>query len=116
MGLIIAGYIGSLFMAGAFLAIGSFFSALSKNQVISFILAVVASAVLVYAGMPTTMNYLSSIMPASLVSAIGTMSLQIHFESILRGVIQLSDVAYFLILIVGWISACSIILDERKAN
>ncbi|MBN1457451.1 MAG: ABC transporter permease [Sedimentisphaerales bacterium] len=116
MGLIIAGYIGSLFMAGAFLAIGSFFSALSKNQVISFILAVVASAILVYAGMPTTMNYLSSIMPAGLVSAIGTMSLQIHFESILRGAIQLSDVAYFLILIVGWISACSIILDERKAN
>jgi gliding motility-associated transport system permease protein len=116
MGLIIAGYIGSLFMAGAFLAIGSFFSALSKNQVISFILAVVASAILVYAGMPTTMNYLSSIMPDSLVSAIETMSLQIHFESILRGAIQLSDIAYFLILIVGWISACSIILDERKAN
>jgi gliding motility-associated transport system permease protein len=116
MGLIIAGYIGSLFMAGAFLAIGSFFSALSKNQVISFILAVVASAVLVYAGMPTTMNYLSAIMPTSLVSAVETMSLQIHFESILRGAIQLSDVAYFLILIVGWISACSIILDERKAN
>jgi len=116
MGLIIAGYIGSLFMAGAFLAIGSFFSALSKNQVISFILAVVASAVLVYAGMPTTMNYLSAIMPSGLVSAIETMSLQIHFESILRGAIQLSDVAYFLILIVGWISACRIILDERKAN
>lgn len=116
MGLIIAGYIGSLFMAGAFLAIGSFFSALSKNQVISFILAVVASAVLVYAGLPTTMNYLSAIMPSGLVSAIETMSLQIHFESILRGAIQLSDVAYFLILIVGWISACSIILDERKAN
>jgi len=89
MGLIIAGYIGSLFMAGAFLAIGSFFSALSKNQVISFILAVVASAVLVYAGMPTTMNYLSAIMPSGLVSAIETMSLQIHFESFLRGAIQL---------------------------
>jgi len=44
------------------------------------------------------------------------MSLQIHFESILRGAIRLSDVAYFLILIVGWISACSVILDERKAN
>jgi len=116
MGLIIAGYIGSLLMAGAFLAIGSFFSALSKNQVISFILAVVASAILVYAGMPTTMNYLSTIMPGSLVSAVETMSLQIHFESILRGAIRLSDVAYFLILIVGWISACSVILDERKAN
>ena len=60
-GLIVTGYLGVL-MAGSFLAIGSFFSALSKNQVISFILSVVACAILVYAGMPTTLNYLSSIL------------------------------------------------------
>ncbi len=116
IGIIVAGYIASLFMAGTFLAIGSFFSALSKNQVISFILAVVASAALVYAGMPTTLNYLSSILPSGPVAAIETMSLQTHFESILRGVIQFSDVAYFIILIVGWIAACTVVLDERKAS
>ncbi|MHC4148103.1 MAG: ABC transporter permease, partial [Planctomycetota bacterium] len=56
IGLIITGYLGSLLMAGGFLAIGCFFSAVSKNQVISFVLSVVACAVLVFAGMPTTMN------------------------------------------------------------
>jgi len=115
VGLIITGYIGSLLMAGGFLAIGCFFSAVSKNQVISFVLSVVACAVLVFAGMPTTLNYLSTFLPAGLVSAIEGMSFQIHFESIQRGMLRFKDLSYFLLLIVGWIAACSIVLDERKA-
>ena len=116
IGLIITGYIGSILMAGGFLAIGCFFSALSKNQVISFVLSVVACAVLVFAGMPTTLNYFSTFLPAGLVSAIGNMSFQAHFESIQRGVLKFQDLSYFILLIVGWIAACSIVLDDRKAR
>jgi ABC-2 type transport system permease protein len=115
VGLIITGYVGSLLMAGGFLAVGCFFSAVSKNQVISFVLAVVACAILVFAGMPTTMNYLSLFLPGGLVSAIETMSFQSHFESIQRGVLEFKDLSYFVLLIVAWIAACSVILDERKA-
>jgi ABC-2 type transport system permease protein len=115
VGLIITGYVGSLLMAGGFLAVGCFFSAVSKNQVISFVLAVVACAILVFAGMPTTMNYLSMFLPSGLVSAIETMSFQSHFESIQRGVLEFKDLSYFVLLIVAWIAACSVILDERKA-
>ena len=116
IGLIITGYIGSLLMAGGFLAIGCFFSAVSKNQVISFVLSVVACAVFVFAGMPTTLNYLSSFMPAGLVAAVEGMSFQIHFDSMQRGVLEFKDLAYFVLIIVGWIAACTIILDERKAG
>jgi ABC-2 type transport system permease protein len=116
MGLIITGYIGSFLMAGSFLAIGSFFSAVTKNQVISFILAVVACAVLVYAGMPTTLHYLSTFLPGGMVDAIEGMSFMTHFESIQKGVIEFGDLSYFLILMLGWIVACGIILDERKAS
>ncbi|OHB54050.1 MAG: ABC transporter permease [Planctomycetes bacterium GWF2_50_10] len=116
MGLIVTGYIGSFLMAGSFLAIGSFFSAVSKNQVIAFILAVVACAVLVYAGMPTTLNYLSTFLPMGLVNSVENMSFMTHFESIQKGVVEFKDVAYFVLLIVGWIGACGIILDERKAS
>jgi ABC-2 type transport system permease protein len=84
--------------------------------VISFILAVVACGVLVYAGMPTTLNYLSNVLPASAVSFVESMSLRIHFESIQKGVLEFKDISYFVILIVGWVSACSIILSERKAS
>ena len=116
IGLIITGYIGSFLIAGGFLAIGSFFSALSKNQVISFILSVVACSILISAGLPTTLNYISTMLPAGMVSAIEQMSFQTHFESVLKGVIEFKDISYFIILIVGWIAACSVILNERKAS
>ena len=76
----------------------------------------VVCAVLVYAGMPTTLNYLSTFLPSGLVSAIGNMSLQIHFESIQKGVLEFKDISYFVLLIIGWVAACSFILDERKAS
>ncbi len=116
IGLIITGYLGSFLMAGGFLAIGCFFSVVSKNQVISFVLSVVACSVLVFAGKPTTLNYLSTFFPAGLVSAIETMSFQTHFESIQKGVLEFKDLSYFVLLIVGWIAASSIVLDERKAS
>ena len=116
IGIIFTGYLGSFLMAGGFLAIGCFFSAVSKNQVISFVLSVVACAVLVFAGMPTTMSYLSTFLPAGLTSAIESMSFQGHFESIQRGVVEFKDISYFLLLIVGWIAACTIVLEERKAS
>ena len=116
VGLIITGYLGSLLMAGGFLAIGCFFSAVSKNQVISFVLSVVACAVLVFAGMPTTLSYASTFLPAGLVSAIEGMSFQMHYESMQKGVLKFGDLSYFALLIAGWIAACSIILDERKAK
>jgi len=115
-GVIAVGYLAGFLMAGGFLAIGMFFSAVSKNQVIAFILAVVGCAILVYAGLPTTLEYLSTILPAGLVAAIEGFSFQNHFDSMLRGVIAFKDIAYFVILIVGWVGACSIILDERKAS
>jgi ABC-2 type transport system permease protein len=115
-GIIVSGYLGGVLMAGGFLAVGSFFSAVSKNQVISFVLSVVACAVLVFAGLPTTMNYIATFLPMGLVSAIEKMSLQTHFESMQKGVLSFADVSYFVLLIIGWVTANAIILEERKAN
>jgi len=116
VGLIITGYLGSVLMAGGFLAISCFFSAVSKNQVISFVLSVLACAILFFAGMPTMLNYLSSFLPAGMVSAVESMSFQTHFESIQRGVLEFKDLSYFILLIIGWVAACVVILDERKAG
>ncbi len=113
-GPIITGYLGSFLMAGGFLAIGSFFSALTKNQVISFILSVVACGILVYAGMPSTLSYISEMSPTT-AGIIESMSFQSHFESMLRGVIELKDITFFVGLIAGFLMSCCILLDERKA-
>jgi len=115
-GLIVMGYLASLLMAGAFLSVGCFFSAVSKNQVISFVLSVVACAVLVFAGMPTTMDYLSTFLPAGVVLQMDAMSLQTHFESMQRGILGFRDISYFVLLIVGWIAASGVVLEERKAG
>jgi len=116
IGPMVMGYLGTFLMAGAFLAVGCFFSAVSRNQVISFVLSVVACAVIVFAGMPSTMDYLSTFLPAGLVGAIEAMSLESHFESMQRGVLQFTDISYFVLLIVGWVAACGVILEERKAS
>jgi ABC-2 type transport system permease protein len=116
MGLIITGYIACFLMAGGFLAIGCFFSALSKNQVISFVLSVVACAVFVYAGNPSTLNYASGFLPVGMVNTLEQMSIQTHFESMQKGVLAFADISYFVLLIAGWVAASCIILDERKAK
>ena len=114
-GPLITGYLGSFLMAGSYLAIGCFFSALTKNQVISFILAVVACAVIFSIGLPTTLDYLSGFLPETLLGAIENLSFQTHFESMQKGILAFKDISYFILMIVGWVWACSIILEERKA-
>ncbi len=116
VGQIVTGYLGAFLMAAGFLAIGSFFSALTKNQVISFILSVVACAILVFAGNPTTLNYLSTTLSPALINVVESLSFQNHFDSMMRGVLELKDILYFAILIAAWIYACMMILEERKAS
>jgi len=115
VGPLATGYAGSFLLAGAYLAIGCFFSALSKNQVISFILSVAACALLFAAGLPTTLNYLSTFLPGGLLTFVEGLSVQNHFDSMQRGVLEFSDAAFFVLLIVGWVAAGGIVLRERKA-
>lgn len=114
IGVIVAGYIASFLLAGGFLAIGCFFSAASKNQVVSFILSVAACAIFVYAGMPSSIDYISNMIPAS-GNLLESLSIENHFESMQKGVIKFSDVTFFIVLIAGWIAGCVVVLKERKA-
>lgn len=115
-GQMITSYLGGFLMAGSFLAVGLFFSALTKNQVVSFILSVGACAVLVFAGHPTTLSFLASTISPAIVEAVEMLSFQNHFDSILRGVLEIKDIAYFVIMIAAWTYACTLILEERKAS
>ena len=115
-GLILTGYIGSFLLAGGFLAIGSFFSAMTKNQVISAIFTAVVCWVLIYAGMPSTLDYLSVTLSPGAAGLVENLSLQTHFDSIIRGMVTLRDVMYFAILITAWIAASMMVLEERKAD
>lgn len=115
-GAILAAYIGSFLMAGGFLAIGTCMSALTRNQVIAFILAVVGCFVFLLSGFPMVLDVVRSWAPAALVDAVASLSFLSHFESISKGVIDLRDVLYFALLIACWLTATGIVLEMKKAN
>jgi ABC-2 type transport system permease protein len=102
-------------MAGAYLAIGSFFSALTRNQVIAFILGVVACGAFVFAGSPVVTHFVARNLASGLAEAMEVLSVQTRFESIQRGVLEIRDLAFFILLAVGWLWANMVILEERKA-
>ena len=115
-GAIFAAYVGSFLMAGGFLAIGSLTSALTRNQVIAFILAVVGCFLFLLAGFPLVMDVFRSWAPQAVVNAIASLSFLTHFESISKGVIDLRDLLYFTMLIVFFLIATTVTLDVRKAQ
>lgn len=115
-GAILAGYIGSLLMAGGFLAIGSCLSAATRNQVVAFILTVVVCLLLLLAGLPMVLDVLGVVLPQFLVDAVSSMSFLTHFNTIAKGVIDLRDLVYFALMIGFWLYACAVVIDLKKAD
>lgn len=114
-GVILTSYIGSFLMAGAFLAIGSFISALTKNQVIAFILAATICFLFVMSGLELVQNTLRAWAPEFVSSAVSAMSFLSHFEQISRGVVSLQSILFFLSLIAFALFANVIAVDQKKA-
>ena len=98
-GVILASYVGSFLMAGAYLAIGSAVSAATSNQVIAFVVAVVVCFLFTAAGAPLVMETLSGWAPLPLVEAVASFSFIAHFRAITDGVIDLRDIVFFFSLI-----------------
>jgi ABC-2 type transport system permease protein len=115
-GAILAAYLGSLMLAGGFLAIGSCMSALTRNQVVAFILGVVVSFVFLLAGFPGVLDVFRGWAPQALTDAIASLSLLTHYESIMKGVIDVRDLLYFAMLISLFLVATGVTLELRKAN
>jgi ABC-2 type transport system permease protein len=115
MGQIASGYLGSFLMAGAYLAIGCCLSALTKNQVISFVLSVVICFLLMLAGFPAVLDVFAG-GPNWLIEAVNAMSFLSHYESIQRGVIEMRDLVFFGSLIGAWLYGCAVVLDMKKAQ
>ncbi len=114
-GIIAAGYLGSWFLAGAYLAVTSFTSALTRNQVVCFILAVGICLFLVLSGWPPVTGFLSHFAGRDVVEFVAGLSVMTHFEAIQRGVLDTSDVVYFLSVIVLGLLGTSFVLKAHRA-
>ena len=114
-GVILASYIGSFLMAGAFLAIGSAISALSKNQVIAFIVAAALCFLFVMSGVEIVQNTAKLFLPDFLVQAISSMSFLTHFDKVARGVIDLPSMFFYISMIAFFLFANVVIIEQKKA-
>ena len=115
-GVILAGYIGSWVLAGAFLAIGSCVSAATSNQVLAFIGTVVIGFLFVIVGFTPVTDFLKDALSAQLIDALASLSFLSRFEAIAKGVLDLRDLLFFLFTIIGWLLAAAIVIDLKKAG
>ncbi|MBV9061487.1 MAG: ABC transporter permease subunit [Alphaproteobacteria bacterium] len=115
-GVIVASYLGSLLMAGAYLAIGACISATTKNQVIAFVVSVVVCFLFTISGAPLVIDFFQAWAPFALVSAISSFSFLTHFLAITQGVIDLRDLIFFFSLITLFLAANIVIVDLKRVG
>jgi ABC-2 type transport system permease protein len=115
-GVILASYLGSIMLAGGYLAIGSCLSALTRNQVIAFVVSVVACFLFTVSGAPLVLELFQSWAPQALIETLASFSLLTHFRAITTGVIDARDVMFFATLIGVFLTATVIVVDMKKGE
>ncbi|HNQ87768.1 MAG TPA: ABC transporter permease [Verrucomicrobiota bacterium] len=116
LGVIFCGYVGSLLLAGAYLAVSCMTSALTRNQVVSFILSVVICLFLILAGWPPVTDMLVQWAKPWLVDAVASFSVMPHFESFQRGVIDSRDLLYFVLVMTFCLFTTGVIIRSHRAG
>lgn len=102
-GVILTGYLGSLLMSGAFLAVSACVSSTTRNQVIAFVVSVAACFAFLLLGFPLIMDFFRSWLPGAVSNFISSMGFLQHYDSIIRGVVDLRDIIYFISFIGLWL-------------
>ncbi len=115
-GIILCGYIGSWLMAGAYLAVSCITSAMTRNQVVSFILSVVVCLFLILAGFAPVVNLMQNSGHTWLVDLVTSFSVITHFDGFQKGVLDSRDLIFFLSVIVFSLFSTSVILRTHRAG
>ncbi len=114
-GVIAAAYLGSWVMAGGYLAIGSLASAMTRSQVVAFVLAAAFSFLFVMSGLEVVQGVLRGLLPQDLASAVASLSFLTRFQAITQGALEASDLAFFVLLIVSALTLTGLVVDLKKA-
>lgn len=115
-GTIITGYCGSWLMSSAFLAISMLMSALTKNQVVAFILSVSVCFLFVVIGSNGVLSALSNYSKNTVLDTLASLSFLSRFEGMARGVIALDDLVYFVLFTLVWLYMSLLAIDMKKAD
>jgi ABC-2 type transport system permease protein len=116
-GVIFCAYVGSWLLAGAYLAISCITSAMTRNQVISFILSVVICLFLILAGWPPVTRMIENLFDSPrLVEAVAAFSVMTHFDGFQRGVLGTRDLIFFLAMIGFSLFTTSVIIRAHRVG
>jgi ABC-2 type transport system permease protein len=115
-GVIVAGYVGSALLSGAYLAISCMTSAMTRNQVISFIVSVMICLFLILAGYTPVTDLLTRWASPVFVQAIAAFSVMTHFDGFQRGVIDLRDVVFFFSVMGFALFVTGVIIRSNRAG
>lgn len=113
-GVIAAGYVGSLLMAAAYLSVSAAVSALTRNQVIAFVVSVAACFAFLLSGFPMVQDAFRAWLPAAAVSLIGSLGFLYHYEDIVGGVLDARDVLFFLTFTAAWLYMGALAVDRHR--
>ena len=115
-GVIVASYLGSFLMAGAYLSIGAAISSATSNQVIAFVVTLVVCFLFTVAGASAVMDAFQGWAPPALVEVVSSFSFLTHFTAITAGVIDLRDAIFFFSVIGLFLYANMLIIDLTKSG
>jgi len=115
MGVIWSGYLGALLIAGAFLSIGSAMSALTRNQVIAFVLAVAVCFLFAAASYPLVTDFLNRNTPL-MAEIARRFAVVDRYQDFTRGLVSLRDLVFFATFIGFWLFLTTVLVDQRKAD
>jgi ABC-2 type transport system permease protein len=115
-GVIFAGYLGSLFLAGAYLAITCMTSAMTRNQVVAFIVSVVLCLFLILAGFNPVTDLMTRWANPAVIDTVAAFSVVTHFDGFQRGVIDMRDLLYFLSVIAFALFATGVIIRGHRSG
>lgn len=111
-GVVGTSYLGAILMAGAYLGLCSLTSALTRSQVISFVLSVVACAVVIFLGLSGFTQSLEGVFPIPVADAVANFSFITHFDPFTKGIIDPKDVIYYLSFM-GFTLFLNVVVLER---
>ncbi|MSP67228.1 MAG: ABC transporter permease [Alphaproteobacteria bacterium] len=115
-GVVLAGYIGSLVMAGAYLAVGACVSSVTRNQVIAFVVSIAILFLFVASGSSIVLNFFQAFAPRAVVDVVSTFSFLTHYTAIAKGVLDLRDIVYFGSVMALALFANAVIVELKKAG
>jgi ABC-2 type transport system permease protein len=114
-GVVFCAYVGSFLMAGSYLAISCMTSAMTRNQVVSFIISVVICLILVLAGIQPVTSFLSQMAPRS-ADVVASFSVLTHFDGFQKGILDSRDILFFLSIIGFSLFTTGVIIRGNRAG